>query len=903
MGKNKVSDSKSAKEEAAKNGVRGGRCSCIKNYGKPLNPVTTKRKTTDILCCGIFIAFWGGMFAIMTIGFIFGSPMTLIYARDYAGRTCGLGDLSGRNKVYYPRLNEDILEAAPELYSSASSGSVPSYSDIKLFGLCVGSCPSQGDIVCTYGANNSELNDPSVPDYSVGIGGSNYDLGCSNNYEDCNNNRGGADLALPEASRLIKCQTDLVYRLTNDDLCSSCWIVPLPTTEILFRCIFQYENEQVTWCERCTQPSSVCTPESLLCQQNPSDPMCVPTETEPYVDPYTSGCVAKKVTSTLNETKLATENPVIEYMTSFITTIGRWFTDIINSVHVVVLVGGVGAIFIGFWWIFTLKYFAAVIVWGTIFSILGAFLAFTLLCYNQAGLLGEAYSSAVETATSSSNNVTTTSEVGTPSALEGTSTGNPTYWKYGAYVMTAVDVVFLITIVATARTIRLACQIIKEASKAIQKMPYMVFFPFHTVALSLALYTYWFVVAAYVYSSGDITTGELQGGASDSITSLGSGSPLDALYCINQTEIDGSTQIDGSPMVNCSVPTVALGDPDASLARYMMLYHLFGGLWMNQFIQGIGMMVVAGAVSHWYWTLPNERGRKNMKYPADKKWCCVRGGPFRKAKGPFKRCCPDPVSWSMWRTYRYHLGTVAFGSFIIAVVQFLRIVLAYIDQRTKKLQKKSKLVRFLMKFVQVLMWIFEKTMKYVSRSAYIMCAMTGDSFCTSTKNAVLLFIEFLKELSVTKVIATIMIILGKVLVVAISATLGFLWLKFDPDFQRNGARELSSTHLPTLIIVTLSFAVAEGFMHVYGLSIDTILLCYCQDVKINSGTYSMPYRMSRQLQRITGHRNEKGAGIAEDEVEEDAGSGVAKKESKAAKRAAKAEVMKSKSQTIDLGIV
>jgi len=207
-----------------------------------------------------------------------------------------------------------------------------------------------------------------------------------------------------------------------------------------------------------------------------------------------------------------------------------------------------------------------------------------------------------------------------------------------------------------------------------------------------------------------------------------------------------------------------------------------------------------------------------MKYPADKKWCCVRGGPFRKAKGPFKRCCPDPVSWSMWRTYRYHLGTVAFGSFIIAVVQFMRIILAYIDQRTKKLQKKSKLVRFLMKFVQVLMWIFEKTMKYVSRSAYIMCAMTGDSFCTSTKNAVLLFIEFLKELSVTKAIATIMIILGKVLVVAISATLGFLWLKFDPDFQKNGARELSSTHLPTLIIVTLSFAVAEGFMHVYGLS-------------------------------------------------------------------------------------
>ena len=56
----------------------------------------------------------------------------------------------------------------------------------------------------------------------------------------------------------------------------------------------------------------------------------------------------------------------------------------------------------------------------------------------------------------------------------------------------------------------------------------------------------------------------------------------------------------------------------------------------------------------------------------------------------------------------------------------------------------------------------------------------------------------------------------------------------------------------------------------------------------------MPYRMSKQLQRITGHRNEKGAGIAEEEEDEaDASSGVAKKESKAAKRAAKKAAPKS----------
>jgi hypothetical protein len=35
---------------------------------------------------------------------------------------------------------------------------------------------------------------------------------------------------------------------------------------------------------------------------------------------------------------------------------------------------------------------------------------------------------------------------------------------------------------------------------------------------------------------------------------------------------------------------------------------------------------------------------------------------------------------------RFHLGSVAFGSLIIAIVQFIRLVLAYLDRKTKGLQ-------------------------------------------------------------------------------------------------------------------------------------------------------------------------------------------------------------------------
>ena len=43
-----------------------------------------------------------------------------------------------------------------------------------------------------------------------------------------------------------------------------------------------------------------------------------------------------------------------------------------------------------------------------------------------------------------------------------------------------------------------------------------------------------------------------------------------------------------------------------------------------------------------------------------------------------------PVATSFWRLVRYHLGSVAFGSFIIALVQLIRIIMQYIERKLAK---------------------------------------------------------------------------------------------------------------------------------------------------------------------------------------------------------------------------
>ena len=39
---------------------------------------------------------------------------------------------------------------------------------------------------------------------------------------------------------------------------------------------------------------------------------------------------------------------------------------------------------------------------------------------------------------------------------------------------------------------------------------------------------------------------------------------------------------------------------------------------------------------------------------------------------------------SLWRLVRYHLGTVAFGSFLVALVQFIRIIMKWVEEKMKK---------------------------------------------------------------------------------------------------------------------------------------------------------------------------------------------------------------------------
>ena len=89
-------------------------------------------------------------------------------------------------------------------------------------------------------------------------------------------------------------------------------------------------------------------------------------------------------------------------------------------------------------------------------------------------------------------------------------------------------------------------------------------------------------------------------------------------------------------------------------------------------------------------------------------------------------------------------------------------------------------------------------------------------------------------------IASLMMVLGRVLI-AIGCGVGsYFVLTTAPVYQTGGAQELHSVVLPVLVTVLCAYFVASAFLDVYDMAIDTILMCFCLDKQHNDGSADAP---------------------------------------------------------------
>lgn len=364
------------------------------------------------------------------------------------------------------------------------------------------------------------------------------------------------------------------------------------------------------------------------------------------------------------------------------------------------------------------------------------------------------------------------------------------------------------------KRIAIAIALIKEASRAIGYIMSSLLYPLITFALLLFCIAYWAITAVYLATSNEAVYKVFADDKNCNHTSK---------TCDPKTFIDSIIK-KGCAEAQCSF---AFYGGESYYHRYLIVfqfYNVFLFFWLVNFTIALGEIILAGAFASYYWA---------FNKPAD---------------------MPKfPVMASMGRALRYHVGSLAFGSLILAIVQTIRVLLEYIDQKVRAAQ--NKVAKFILSCMKCCFWCLEKFLKFLNRNAYIMIAIYGNNFCTSAKNAFFLLMRNIIRVVVLDKVTDFLLLLGKLLIVGAVGILGFFFFTNRISILEDKSPTLNYYWLPLMTLMVGSYLVAHGFFSVYAMCVDTLFLCFLEDLERHDGSPEKPYFMPKELMELLQKKN------------------------------------------------
>lgn len=344
-----------------------------------------------------------------------------------------------------------------------------------------------------------------------------------------------------------------------------------------------------------------------------------------------------------------------------------------------------------------------------------------------------------------------------------------THTGYESMAMTGLSIVgyiisflYACVIIYLRTRIQTAIDIVKEACRALAAMPVIIGLPV-LQAFGLTLFiTPWIIYVIYLASSGEMSS------VDKTYTYDNNGTDVTVNYKMKVFEYSKNT-------------------------KYAFIYMLFCWFWTSEFIGAIGQLTVALAISAWY-------------FAAD-----------RKTAGN------TTVYWAFNTVCRYHLGTAAFGSLVIAIVRMIQAAIAYMIKKAK--QSGNTVMLYIGYCLACCAWCLEKFMRFISKNAYISTAIYGYSFLHAAGNSFFLILRNFARVSAVKIVSSFVLILGKLFASTITIFILYLIIGYNPYVSShiNG--------MVSLLIFTwiLSYFVASVFSEIFGMSIQTLLLCFIAD--------------------------------------------------------------------------
>lgn len=388
-----------------------------------------------------------------------------------------------------------------------------------------------------------------------------------------------------------------------------------------------------------------------------------------------------------------------------------------------------------------------------------------------------------------------------PACVQGYAVSNETtrealkYVAYGAWILSGL---WVLACLILRKRIQLAISLNKVAATFIMQNPTILVVPIGQIIVGLSWIMVWSFCASFLISQvpqSYIPSGEEDAYATYQDTSVcndkwpqgfpwrDSGNPLDA----NNTcsGVYGDTSGITPRCWRCGPPRYVLD--------YKFAYTFFTLLWNNAFLIAFGQCAIAAAVGMWFFTVNAEKGKTAVTKRAAK------------------------------LVFRSHMGSLALGSFLVAVVQFIRYCLKYLEKQAEA--QRNFVLLYILKILQCCMWCFEKCLKFLTKNAYIQVALMGTNFCISAKNAFFIILRNMARFSTMLMLGSIIYYVGLTFILVSTALLGYFVLQsLHPD---------ASPVIPMMVYVMVGYLVGKLYMNVFGLSVDTSLQCFiaCEEME------------------------------------------------------------------------
>ena len=178
----------------------------------------------------------------------------------------------------------------------------------------------------------------------------------------------------------------------------------------------------------------------------------------------------------------------------------------------------------------------------------------------------------------------------------------------------------------------------------------------------------------------------------------------------------------------------------------------------------------------------------------------------------------------------HNIGSIAFGSLIIAIMFTVRMIVYYACKQAEKSAGENPAVKIAICLANCILKCIEEILEYINKTAYAFMAISGESFCPAALHGLILNLNHGAEFAFANFLAAMFMLLGKIGLTILNTVLTYFYIK-----KTTPPEETASFALPLVIVFLTTYMLVSVFIGMFDEVVFGMLTCLASDLDLHGG--------------------------------------------------------------------